>query len=157
MCSAFGRIASALALLAAIAGCKTTPPALQPPPVVSAVVSQPFEKAWEGTRDVLMQQSLQIYTRDKRGLFVAFTPTKRVLIVSPRRTKLTVALEPVTPQTTRVSVETIKQHYRVTLLTYPDWRDVEKETDPAKGQALLDAIVAHTGGTVEGASPGPKS
>ncbi len=90
-------------------------------------------------------------------MFVVYTPTKRVMLISPRRTKLTIALEPVTPQTTRVSVETIKQHYRVTLLTYPDWRDEPKGTEPAKGQALLDAIIAHTSAKIEGTSPGPKS
>jgi hypothetical protein len=153
----FPRLAAAVIALAALAGCKTTPAPVEPPPVVSAVVEQPFESAWEGTRDVLMQQGLQIYTRDKRGLFVAYTPTKRVLIVSPRRTKLTIALEPVTAQSTRVSVETIKQHYRVTLLTYPDWRDAPQGTDPKVGQTLLDAIVAHTGSKSEGASAAPKS
>jgi hypothetical protein len=150
------RFSGVALFLAVTAGCQSTPAPVTPPPVTSAVVSQPFEKTWEGTRDLLLQQGLQIYTRDKRGLFVVFTPTKRVLLISPRRTKMTIALEPVTPQTTRVSVETIKQHYRVTLLTFPDWRDEPKGIDPAKGQALLDAIVTHTGGTVEGTSSSPK-
>jgi len=141
--------------LVCAAGCKSTPVTPTPPPVVSAVVQKDFESVWAETRDVLLDQGLQVYTRDKRGLFVAFTPTKRVMIVSPRRTKLTVSLEPVTPQSTRISVETIKQHYRVTLLTYPDWRDVQEGTDPGKGQELLDAIVTHTGGSSAGAPLAP--
>ena len=142
--------------LAITAGCQSTPATATPPPTVSAIIEKDFESVWAETRDVLLDQGLEIYTRDKRGLFVAFTPTKRVMIVSPRRTKLTISLEPLTPQTTRVSVETIKQHYRVTLLTYPDWRDVQKGTDPGKGQALLDAIVAHTAASSAGTPQEPK-
>ncbi len=156
MCCRFLRVFVPVTILAVVAGCQSTPDPSAPPPTVSAVVEKDFESAWAGTRDVLLERGLQIYTRDKRGLFVAFTPTKRVMIVSPRRTKLTISLEPVSPQTTRVSVETIKQHYRVTLLTYPDWRDVQKGTDPGKGQELLDAIVAHTGGSNEGPPQAPK-
>jgi len=144
----FPRIALAAVCLFAAAGCKTTPKeAPPPPPTVSAVVEQDFETVWTKTRDELLQQELWIYTRDTRGLFVVFTDMRRVLLISPRRTKMTISLEPVNAQSTRITVETIKQHYRVTLLTYPDWRDVLEGTDPEQGQALLNAIVAHINGT----------
>ncbi len=152
----FPRLALAVVCLAAVAGCKTTPKeAPPPPPTVSAVVDEDFETVWQETRDELLQQKLFIYTRDKRGLFVVFTDMHRVLLISPRRTKMTISLEPVNAQSTRITVETIKQHYRVTLLTYPDWRDVLKGTDPEQGQNLLNALVAHINGTVEEASTTP--
>lgn len=145
---AFPRFALAAVCLAVMAGCQSTPKeAPPPPPTVSAVVEKDFETVWTQTRDELLQQELWIYTRDKRGLFVVFTDMHRVFFVSPRRTKMTISLEPVNAQSTRITVETIKQHYRVTLLTYPDWRDVLPGTDPEQGQELLNAIVAHINGT----------
>lgn len=144
-----------LAFAAVSQGCKSTPAALEAPPFVSATVPGEFDATWESTRDVLLERGLQIYVRDKRGMFVAYTPTKRRLIFFPRRTKLTVTLEPASDAETTVSVETIRQHYRVTLLTYPDWRDVPGSADEAAGQSLLDAIVAHS--KREEANPGPEA
>ena len=149
----FPRFALAAVCLLAAGGCQTTPKeAPPPPPNVSAVVEEDFETVWTKTRDELLQQELYVYTRDTRGLFVVFTDMRRVFLISPRRTKMTFSHEPVNAQSTRITVETIKQHYRVTLLTYPDWRDVLEGTDPEQGQQLLDAIVAHINGTDEEAS-----
>lgn len=128
-------------LAAALAGCRSTPEP-EPPPVVSAVVEEDFETVWQTTRDVLLREKLQIYTRDKRGLFVAYTDQHRRLLLFPHRTKLTIALEPLSPDSTQVFVETIHQRYRVTLLTYPDWRDAPKGAEEQSAQQLLDQIVA---------------
>ena len=144
-----------LVLAAAAPGCESTPAAVEAPPFVSATVPSEFESTWTSTRDVLLERGLQIYVRDKRGMFVAYTPTKRKLIFFPQRTKLTVTLQPASPAETTISVETIRQHYRVTLLTYPDWRDVPGSADEAAGQALLDAIVVHSSG--DAPTPGPEA
>ena len=54
--------------------------------------------------------------------------------------KLTITLEATSPDETRVSVETIHQQYRVSLLTYPDWRDDRKIVEGETAAALLGAI-----------------
>lgn len=136
-------------------GCRTTPSTTSAPPHVTATLPADIETTWISTRDALLGSGLQIYVRDKRGMFIAYTPTKRKLIFFPERTKLTVTLRESSPGQTTVAVETIRQHYRVTLLTYPDWRDVPGEFDEAAGQALLDSIVTHTGETKEGPEPAP--
>jgi hypothetical protein len=148
---------SSIVLLAVSAtGCRSTPVAIEAPPHVTATVSSDLEAAWTSTRNVLLDRGLQIYVRDKRGMFVAYTETKRKLIFFPERTKLTVTLREATPGETLVAVETIRQHYRVTLLTYPDWRDVPGTADEAAGQSLLDAIVANVNGVEnEGATAVP--
>lgn len=128
-------------------GCKSTPKEaklLPPAQVDSVVMSGAYEDVWQATRVGLLDGGFEIYTRDKRGLFVAYAKVRRHLFVWPNRTQLTVTLEELSGDSTRVSVETLEQGYRVTLLTYPDWRD---NTKPAKkkktgdvGVALLEAI-----------------
>jgi hypothetical protein len=142
-----------LLFVVAASGCQSTPATVEAPPHVSANVPAEFETAWESTRAVLLQRGFQIYVRDKRGIFVAYTPTKRKLVFFPERTKLTVTLRSSSAAETTVAVETIRQHYRVTLLTYPDWRDVPGTADEAAGQAVLDAIVAHSAGETPGSGP----
>jgi len=144
-------------LVGAAAGCKSTPVPMEAPPFVSAKVPAGLDHTWTSTRDVMLEKGLEIYVRDKRGLFVAYTEKKRKLIFFPRRTKLTVTLSETSPGETLVSVETIRQNYRVTLLTYPDWRDVPGSADEAAGQALLDAIVAHATGIQKEAGKAPKA
>jgi len=115
----------------------------------SATVDVPPMTAWQATRDVLRDQGFDIYTRDRRqdrGVFVAFTKMKRSLFFVPHRTKYTVALEGLSANQTRVTVESIDQVYGSTLLTYPAWHD-RKTTDNAQGKALLEAIEAEAGGT----------
>jgi hypothetical protein len=147
----------ALIALLAVSGCQSTPTPSEAPPHVFATVDSQFEQAWESTRDVMLQRGLQIYVRDKRGMFVAYTPTKRNLLFFPNRTKLTVTLETVSPGSIKIAVETIRQHYRVTLLTYPDWRDVPGEADEAAAKALLDAILAHSAGGKRETQAAPKA
>ena len=103
------------------------------------VVSASFEDTWQIVKTVLSDQGYEIYTRDKRGAFVAYTPMKRILFVQPKRTKFTVELARVAPEETAISVESVRQIYGVTLLTHPNWHD-RKQRDPKASQAILDAI-----------------
>jgi hypothetical protein len=106
----------------------------------STTVSAPFVETWQATKAVLREMDLDIYTRDKRGSFVAYTGmSRRFRLFTPHRTELTITLEPVSSETTRVTIETMKQVYGVTLLTYPDWHD-RKTTDSQVAQAILEAL-----------------
>lgn len=108
----------------------------------SITVGKPLEEAWQDTKAVLRELELDIYTRDKRGEFVAFTPMSRTLYVfTPRRTKLTITLEPATANSTTVKIETVAQVYGVTPLTYPDWHD-RKTTDNKEAVAIIEALKA---------------
>ena len=125
------------------AGCKSTSGAQNvplPPRVDSITLEARFAGAWLQTRDTLLAQKYEIYTRDKRGLFVAYTKVKRRLLFFPHRMKLTITLEALSADETRVSVETIFQRYRVTPLTYPDWRDDPRVVEEEIAGALLEAI-----------------
>ncbi len=127
------------------AGCKSTPDAQSaplPPRVDSITLQAPFDGAWQQTRDALLAQKYEIYTRDKRGLFVAYTKVKRRLLFFPNRMKLTITLERLSEDETRISVETIFQRYRVTPLTYPDWRDDPRVVEGEIAGALLEKIRA---------------
>ncbi len=130
------------------AGCKSTPGDQAPPTakVDSLTIQGSFEEVWQGTRQTLLDQKYEIYTRDKRGLFVAYTKVKRRLFVFPHRTQLTVTVEAVSVAETRLSVETIHQKYRVSLLTYPDWRDDPEPAEGDEGRVLLEAIKKGIGG-----------
>ena len=106
----------------------------------STTVNLPISEAWQQVKAVLREQDYEIYTRDKRGVFVAFSGSKRSL-VQYHRIKLTIALEAVSETATKVSVDTLRQVYGVTLLTYPGWHD-RKTQDHTRAQALLKAIEA---------------
>lgn len=106
-----------------------------------SVLNAPFQDAWHAVKRVLLEQGYDLYTRDKRGAFVAYTPMKRVLWAQPRRTKFTIDLAEKSPNETAISIESIRQVYGVTLLTHPNWHD-RKQTDPAPAQALLEGIHA---------------
>jgi len=112
----------------------------------TSVVNAPIKDTWQTVKSVLREKNYDLYTRDKRGLFVAFSGTKRDLLLMPRRTKYTVALEPVSDGSTRVTVEAVRQIYGVTLLTYPGWHD-RKTTDHAGALAILEAIAAKAPGS----------
>lgn len=103
-------------------------------------VSAPADVAWQAAKSVLRDMELDIYTRDKRGLLVAYTPMKRKLLV-PHRTEYTITIVEETPSASRVSIETVNQVYGVTLLTYPNWHD-RKATDNSRALAILDGIKA---------------
>ena len=147
-----GRVALVVCLVVVCglvaAGCRSMP-GNQPPPaakVDSLTIRGSFEEVWQGTRQALLDQSYEIYTRDKRGLFVAYTKVKRRLLIFPHRTQLTVTVEAISRDETRLSVETIHQKYRVSLLTYPDWRDDPDPAEGDEGRVLLEAIKEAIGG-----------
>ncbi|MCP4644171.1 MAG: hypothetical protein GY851_27260 [bacterium] len=108
--------------------------------VDDATFKAPMEDTWQAAKSVLREMDLELYTRDKRGRFVAYTPMKRKYVVlTPQRNQLNVTLEAVGSETTKVSVETMRQVYGVTLLTYPDWHD-RKTTDNRMAQEFLAAL-----------------
>ncbi|MDZ4858090.1 MAG: hypothetical protein SGI88_03845 [Candidatus Hydrogenedentes bacterium] len=106
----------------------------------SITVAKPLDETWQDTKTVLREMEMDIYTRDKRGEFVAFTPMKRQLYVgTPNRTKLTIVLKEATANSTTVSIETVAQVYGVTLLTYPDWHD-RKAAHNNEAVAIIEAL-----------------
>jgi len=117
------------------------------------VVAAPFGDTWQAVKDILREKELDIYTRDKRGHFVAFTPEKRRYL-QPNRFQYTFDIEALSENETRVALDTRKQRYGVTLLTYPGWHDRKTEAAP-ESQALLDAIQARAGNPM--AAPAPEA
>lgn len=133
-------ILSALVLVACAAGCAraardTTGFAIND----SAVIEASFEETWQATKAVLREMDLEIYTRDKRGRFVAFSGMTRRRLFVPNRVKYTIILEEESPETTKVMIESMKQVYGVTLLTYPDWHD-RKTGDNTIALEILDRL-----------------
>lgn len=101
-------------------------------------VNAPTEQVWLATRDTLREMDFDIYTRDKKGLFVAYAGEKRRWMV-PYRTKHTLVIEPLTAISTRITAETVDQVYGVTLLTHPGWHD-RKTTDNSRTLEVLQAV-----------------
>ncbi len=135
---------SVLVVLVAGAGCAraardTTGFALND----SALVEASFEETWQTTKAVLREMDLEIYTRDKRGRFVAFSDMTRRTLLVPHRVKYTIVLEEESPETTKVMIESMKQVYGVTLLTYPDWHD-RKTEDNSVALEILERLKAQT-------------
>lgn len=112
------------------------------------VVDASFDQTWQVVKDVLRENELDIYTRDKRGRFVAYTPQKRRYL-QPKRFQYTFDIEALSDNETRIGLDTRQQAYGVTLLTYPGWHD-RKTADHPESQALLDAIQARLSGTPAG-------
>lgn len=102
----------------------------------TAAIDAPFDEVWQAVKDVLTDQELEIYTRDKRGTFVAFTPMTRRFF-QPQRVQYTIELTAVNRFETQVYVEAVKQLYGVTMLTYPGWYD-----RPIKDTAAAETLVA---------------
>ena len=122
-----------------VAGCSTAPPVDEALGAVDSVVVQAsLEEAWQAVKGVLRDQEYLIYTRDKRGLFVAYTNMKRRRL-TPRRQQITVTLHAQTRVSTEVTVEMVQQTYGVSLLTYPGWHDL-KTDDHSMGQLILAAV-----------------
>lgn len=107
----------------------------------TVTVNKPFPDAWQAAKEVLRDKELDLYTRDKRGVFVAFSHMKRNVFLVPQRIKYTVALESLSDSSTKVSVEAVRQVYGVTLLTYPDWHD-RKTTDGTLKDEILSALAS---------------
>ncbi|MCX5768805.1 MAG: hypothetical protein NTZ09_00820 [Candidatus Hydrogenedentes bacterium] len=125
----------------------------------SAAVGAPFDQAWQTVKAVLREYEkpnrFEIYTRDRRGVFVAFENTGRQAFLVPSRVQYTVSVEPAGENASQVTVETIRQVYGVTLLTYPGWHDRPMK-DPAKAQGLLGEIQARiAGGSPEAKTQAP--
>lgn len=104
-------------------------------------VDASFEQTWQTTKAALREQGYEIYTRDKRGVFVAFTKMHRAFFVVPRRIKYTVSLTSISESVTELKIETVKQVYGVTLLTYPTWHD-RRATDNAAAREIIAAVQA---------------
>lgn len=138
-----GQVLALLAILAAVGGCAraardTTGFAI----TETVTINAPFDEAWQMTKAVLREKGYDIYTRDKRGVFVAFTGQRHSLL-RLNRTKYTISLKPASDATTEVTIESIRQVYGTTLLTYPGWHD-RKATRRDEAQELLQAIQAKT-------------
>ena len=104
----------------------------------TGTVEAPFEETWQTVKTVLRERDLELYTRDKRGVFVAYTPVRRNLL-QPGREKYAIELERIGATETRISIATIRQVYGVTLLTYPDWHD-RPAKDNTEALEILDVI-----------------
>ena len=101
----------------------------------SVVVDAPFEETWQASKAVLREMELDIYTRDKRGTFIAYSVTKRRLLVPAQGPATTITLDKEAEDKTKVTIETTRQVYGVTPLTYPDWHD-RQATDNSQGPRL---------------------
>jgi len=143
------RLVSTLTLCLAtgigVTGCRSTgEPNMVRASEESIVIGLPLEQAWEQVRDTLIEKKYDVYTRDKRGLLIGYTKMKRRKLLVPHRTKFTIVLEKITNESTRISIESVHQRYRVTFLTYPGWRDMETDSealeDKELGHDLLMAI-----------------
>ena len=133
---------SVLVMLLSVVGCAraardTTGFALND----SAVIEAPFEETWQATKGVLREMDLEIYTRDKRGRFVAFSGMTRRRLFVPHRVQYTILLEAESDETTKVMIESMRQVYGVTLLTYPDWHD-RKTQDNSIALEILERLQA---------------
>ena len=133
-----------LAIIALPSGCAHAPKDTTDFAVTQEiVVSAPFNDTWQAVKDILRENELDIYTRDKRGRFVAYTPEKRRYF-QPNRYQYTFNLQAVSENETKIALDTRKQRYGVTLLTYPGWHD-QKTVEAPESQALLDAIQVRAG------------
>jgi len=104
------------------------------------ILEQPYADAWQHVKRTLRANEYEIYTRDKRGTFVAYKGGKSLLgVLNSPREKYTLNLEPVTNSQTKVSVEAMKQVYGVSLTTYPDWHD-RKTTNEERVAELIAAL-----------------
>ena len=130
--------------MVASVGCATNPKPVETPAVAfvdSMTVPLAFDDAWQLTRDVLLaQDGVEIYTRDKRGMFVVYTDMHRKKLIMPHRSMLTITLESDTKESTQIAVETVAQRYGVTLLTYPGWRDKDTVSEEEVGRTILESI-----------------
>jgi hypothetical protein len=107
---------------------------------LETVVPLAFEDAWLTTRDALIEQNYKIYTRDKRGMFIAYSKERRTLLFVPHRIQFTIVIEEVTGETSRVSIESVQQRYKISFLSYPGWVSDVDELPEDTGQSIIDAL-----------------
>lgn len=105
-------------------------------------IKAPFDKTWEATKDTLRELNLQIYTRDKRGVFVAYDQKRKEWAM--KRIKYEINLGEINPNETKLYISAIKQVYGVTLLTYPGWHD-RKITEKTKSDEIINKIMEKVG------------
>lgn len=110
----------------------------------SATVPVSMMDAWQVTKAVLREHDLEIYTRDKRGRFEAYSQSGRRMM-SLQRVRHNIELVEHSPGETTVYIDTVRQVYGVTLTTYPDWHD-RMTTDDRQALAILDEIQAKISG-----------
>lgn len=128
-----------LVALLFVAGCATSAPDATGFAVVeSTVLDGAYVDVWQATKKVLRDEELIVFTRDKRGLFVAYDDLGRHRLV-PRRRQFSVVVEEVSATSSKVTVETLDQEYGVRLLRYPDWHD-RKTTESERGKDILEAV-----------------
>lgn len=138
-------VAAVLVAAAALAGCVRAARDTQGFAVLdTGTANASFDATWQAAKGVLRERGLELYTRDKRGVFVAYTKSKHQSLAH-KRMEYTVTLEAVSDTETKVSIESVRQAYGVTLLTYPGWRD-RKTTDHKDAPAILEAIQAKVKG-----------
>lgn len=130
-----------LLLSTTLYGCASTPEPVTEAQVDSIVVAADFDEVWQSTKDVLLEQNFDIYTRDKRGMFVAFyqRPTR---FTSLNRSRVTIIIERESSSTTRVSVEAVPERYRMPLLRHPGWKEQQNKDLPKMRELLLAEIEA---------------
>ncbi len=116
-------------------------------------VAAPLDETWQAFKATLRERELEIYTRDKRGLFVAYRSLADNWI-RQERIQYTIELVPEGGET-EVYIETLRQVYGVTLLTYPDWHDRPTE-DEGVAEDLLATVQARIAAPPADA-PGPVS
>jgi len=132
---------AAIGVLCVAAGCASTRPDTGGFESTDTVTTGAgFDETWQATKAVLREMELEVYTRDKSGEFVAFSKMRRQFrVVTPRRVKITIQLEELGPESTRLSVDSVEQIYGVKLLTYPDWHDRES-VDNELAITILEAV-----------------
>lgn len=142
-------VCAALAVLG-LAGCATAKKDTTGFAVQHEVVlNEPYAEAWQHVKRTLLAEEFEVYTRDKRGTFVAYTGGNNFLgVMNAPRKRYTVDLESLSASQTKVTVEVMKQVYGVSLTTYPDWHDRKTNDD---GEAL-EFIAALQGAPVEAAT-----
>jgi hypothetical protein len=107
------------------------------------VLDLPYPEAWQHVKHTLVAQEFELYTRDKRGVFIAYTGGKRLLGFNRPRTQYTLELDSLSSAQTKVTIEAVKQKYGTSLTTYPDWHDRPTEADED-----LHSLVAALNGEV---------
>ncbi len=132
---------AAIGVLCFAAGCASTRPDTAGfKSTDTATIAAGFEETWQATKAVLREMELEVYTRDKRGEFVAYSSMRRQYrIVTPRRAKITIRLEELGAESTSLSIDSVQQIYGVKLLTYPDWHDRES-VDNELAISILEAV-----------------
>lgn len=119
-------------------------------------VGQPFEATWQAVKAVLREQEYDIHTRDKRGTFVAFGKESRGWRINKHREQHVITIEPVGDEASLVKIDSVRQVYGATVLTYPGWHD-RALTNANDATTLLAAIEAkanaQTGAAAAEATP----